>query len=299
MSACASFCSVFFIALLASLRSYAQQPDPTYIYHLCPNTTTYSRNSTYSSNIRTLLSSLSSNSRSSSTGFYSTAAGQSPDLVFGLFLCQGDLRPEVCGNCVVFAASDTLKQCPEEKVGLIWYDECMLRYADRNIFLESSFQNGTNGILMWNTQFVPLNQSDRFRDVVFSLMNKCVNEAVNSSRKFAVSQSNFTSSRTLYGMVQCIPDLTSEDCFNCLQQTIRSLPTDKLGGRLLMPSCNSRYEVYQFYGETPTGEPQPPQPQLDSAPPRSSQRHGLNIHFSLITCFIPNFLVRYSRFAIT
>ncbi|XP_048597076.1 cysteine-rich receptor-like protein kinase 5 [Brassica napus] len=276
-----AFCSIFLLVLLASSRSYAQQQDPNYIYHVCPNTTTYSKNSTYSYNLRTLLSSLSSNSRSSSTtGFYSTAAGQSPDLVFGLFLCQGDLRPEVCGNCVVFAASDTLKQCPEEKVGLIWYDECMLRYADRNIFLESSFQNGTNGILMWNTQFVPLNQSDRFRDVVFSLMNKCVNEAVNSSRKFAVSQSNFTSSRTLYGMVQCIPDLTSEDCFNCLQQTIRSLPTDKLGGRLLMPSCNSRYEVYQFYGETPTGEPQPPQPQLDSAPPR---RNIITICISLNT----------------
>ncbi|KAJ0239583.1 Gnk2-homologous domain-containing protein [Hirschfeldia incana] len=275
MLACASFCSIFLLVLLASSRSYAQQQDPNYIYHVCPNTTTYTKNSTYSSNLRTLLSSLSSNSRSSSTGFYSTAAGQSSDLVFGLFLCQGDIRPEVCSNCVASAANDTPKQCPEEKVGLIWYDECMLRYADRNIFLESSFQNGTNGILMWNTQFVPLNQSDRFRDVVFSLMNKCVNEAVNSSRKFAVSKSNSTSFRTLYGMVQCIPDLRSEDCFNCLQQTIRSLPTDKLGGRLLMPSCNSRYEVYQFYGETATGEPpQSPQPQLDSAPPPSSQRHG-------------------------
>nr|VDC74889.1 unnamed protein product [Brassica rapa] len=290
MSACASFCSVFFIALLASLRSYAQQPDPTYIYHLCPNTTTYSRNSTYSSNIRTLLSSLSSNSRSSSTGFYSTAAGQSPDLVFGLFLCRGDLPPEVCGNCVVFAASDTLKKCPEEKIGLIWYDQCMLRYSDRNIFLESSLQNGTNGILMWNTRDVPKNQSERFRDEVFSLMNKCANEAVNSSKRFAVSKSNFTSVETLYGLAQCTPDLTSGDCFNCLQRTISSLPTAQIGGRLLMPSCNSRYELYKFFEETATAIPQPPQPQLDSAPPPPSQEAGLNIHFPLITVSTQLFL---------
>ena len=297
MSACASFCSVFLIALLASLRSYAQQPDPTYIYHLCPNTTTYSRNSTYSSNIRTLLSSLSSNSRSSSTGFYSTAAGQSPDLVFGLFLCRGDLPPEVCGNCVVFAASDTLKKCPEEKIGLIWYDECMLRYSDRNIFLESSLQNGTNGILMWNTRDVPRNQSDRFREVVFSLMNKCANEAVNSSKRFAVSKSNFSSVETLYGLAQCTPDLTSGDCFNCLQRTISSLPTAQIGGRLLMPSCNSRYELYKFFEETATAIPQPPKPQLDSAPPPPSQEAGLNIHLPLITCFNTTFLVRDSRLA--
>ncbi|KAF2540292.1 hypothetical protein F2Q68_00029862 [Brassica cretica] len=282
MSACASFCSVFLIALLASLRSYAQQPDPTYIYHLCPNTTTYSRNSTYSSNIRTLLSSLSSNSRSSSTGFYSTAAGQSPDLVFGLFLCRGDLPPEVCGNCVVFAASDTLKKCPEEKIGLIWYDECMLRYSDRNIFLESSLQNGTNGILMWNTRDVPRNQSDRFRDVVFSLMNKCANEAVNSSKRFAVSKSNFTSVETLYGLAQCTPDLTSGDCFNCLQRTISSLPTAQIGGRLLMPSCNSRYELYKFFEETATAIPQPPKPQFDSAPPPPSQEAGKGRNSSVI-----------------
>ncbi|KAJ4912954.1 Cysteine-rich receptor-like protein kinase 5 [Raphanus sativus] len=277
MSNCASFCSLFFLALLASLGSYAQQQDPTFIYNVCTNTTTYSRNSIYSSNVRTLLSDLSSNSRSSSSGSYRTVAGQSPDLVFGLFLCRGDLSLEVCSNCVVFAANDTLFRCPEEKTGLIWYDECMLRYTDRNIFAESSLLNGTNGVIMWNTRNVSESQSNMFRDVVFSLMNKCANEAANSSRKFAVNKSNSTSVPTLYGMVQCIPDLTNEDCFNCLQQTIRLLPTDKIGGRLLMPSCNSRYELYQFYQETSTTIPQPPQPQLDSAPPPPSQEAAVFI----------------------
>ncbi|XP_013598684.1 PREDICTED: cysteine-rich receptor-like protein kinase 19 [Brassica oleracea var. oleracea] len=285
MSDCASFCSLFFLALLASLGSYAQQQDPTYIYHVCPNTTTYLKNSTYSSNVRTLLSDLSSNSRSLnsfSIGSYRTAVGQIPDLVFGLFLCRGDLSLEVCSNCVVFAANDTQYRCPEEKTGLIWYNECMLRYTDQNIFDESSLQNGTNGLIMWNTQNVSESQSNRFRGVVLSVMNKCANEAANSSRKFAVNKSNFTPIETLYGMVQCIPNLPNEDCFNCLQQTIRLLPTDKIGGRLLMPSCNSRYEIYQFYQETSTTIPQPPQPQLDSAPPPPSQEAGKGRNSSLI-----------------
>ncbi|KAF2585530.1 hypothetical protein F2Q70_00034935 [Brassica cretica] len=47
---------------------------------------------------------------------------------------------------------------------------------------------------------------------------------------------------------------------------------DKIGGRLIVPSCNSRYELYPFYNESNIRAPQPqldsaPPPQLDSAPP--------------------------------
>ncbi|CAE6181166.1 unnamed protein product [Arabidopsis arenosa] len=211
----ASFGFLFLIAFLASLPSSTQLQEPTYIYHVCPNTTTYLENSTYSSHLKTLLSSLSSNNPSFSSGFYSTAAGRSPDVVFGLFLCRGDVLPEICRDCIVFAVNDTLSRCPEEKKSLIWYDECMLRYSDENFFLESSLQNGTNGIILINTQ-------------------------------------------------NCIPDLTREDCLSCLQRTINSLPTDKVGGRLVVPSCSSKYEVYPFYNESAVGTHLP---QLDPASP--------------------------------
>ncbi|KAG7541786.1 Serine-threonine/tyrosine-protein kinase catalytic domain [Arabidopsis thaliana x Arabidopsis arenosa] len=180
-----SFGFLFLIAFLASLPSSSTQlQEPTYIYHVCPNTTTYLENSTYSSNLKTLLSSLSSNNPSFSSGFYSTAAGRSPDVVFGLFLCRGDVLPQICRDCIVFAVNDTLSRCPEEKKSLIWYDECMLRYSDENFFLESSLQNGTNGIILINTQNVTSNQQDIFRDLVLSTMNQAANEAANSTRKF-------------------------------------------------------------------------------------------------------------------
>ncbi|CAN8325668.1 unnamed protein product [Cochlearia groenlandica] len=264
MSTYASFGSLFILAILASLRSYAQQqqPDPFYVYHVCPNTTTYSKNSIYSSNLRNLLSSLSSNNPFFSNGFYSTASGQSPDTVFGLFLCRGDISPEICRDCVVFAVNDTMNRCPKRKNGFIWYDECMLRYSDRNIFLETSFRNGTTGVILTNTQDVSGNQ-DRFRDFVLSEMKQISEEAAASSRKFAVNKSKFTSNTTLYRLVQCTPDLASEDCLTCLQQTISLLYTEKIGARVLMPSCNSRYELYTFYNVTETGTPQT---QLDSAP---------------------------------
>ncbi|KAF3591958.1 hypothetical protein DY000_02027137 [Brassica cretica] len=256
MSSYACFCSLFLLAFLASLRSSAQQQNPTYIYHICPNTTTYPTNSTYSSNLGTLLSSLSSNRPSFSNGFYSTAAGQSPDVVFGLFLCRGDSSAEDCHDCVVFAVNDTLFRCPEEKGALLWYDQCMLRYADQNFFLDPSLQNRTNGIILYNNIVnVTFSNPAKFSDSVMSILIDTAIVAASSSKKFDARKVNISSSQSLYGMVQCIPDLTRDDCLRCLQQTINELtisesPTNKTGGRLLGASCSSRYELYPFFNET-------------------------------------------------
>lgn len=276
MSSYACFCSLFLLAFLASLRSSAQQQNPTYIYHICPNTTTYPKNSTYSSNLGTLLSSLSSNRPSFSNGFYSTAAGRSPDVVFGLFLCRGDTSAEDCHDCVVFAVNDTLFRCPEEKGALVWYDQCMLRYADQNFFLDPSLQNRTNGIILYNNILnVTFSNPSQFSDSVMSILIDTAIVAASSSKKFDARKVNISSSQSLYGMVQCIPDLTRDDCLRCLQQTINELtisesPTNKTGGRLLGASCSSRYELYPFFNETAT----------ISIP---SPRLGVHISFPLTT----------------
>ncbi|KAF2542951.1 hypothetical protein F2Q68_00029875 [Brassica cretica] len=242
--------------------------DPTYVYHVCPNTTTYSRNSIYSTNLRTLLSSLSSPFNSYSPGFQNNTAGQSPDRVTGLFLCRGDFTPEYCRSCVTFAVNDTLNRCPNQREVTLYYDECMLRYSDRNILLDSSLDNG---IILYNTQNVTSNQTG-FRNLVLSTINQAATVASSSPRRFATGKANLTAFQTLYGLVQCTPDLTSQECLRCLNQIVNQLPMDKIGGRLIVPSCNSRYELYPFYNESNIRAPQPqldsaPPPQLDSAPP--------------------------------
>ncbi|KAF3527321.1 hypothetical protein DY000_02037975 [Brassica cretica] len=241
--------------------------DPTYVYHVCPNTTTYSRNSIYSTNLRTLLSSLSSPFNSYSPGFQNNTAGQSPDRVTGLFLCRGDFTPEYCRSCVTFAVNDTLNRCPNQREVTLYYDECMLRYSDRNILLDSSLDNG---IILYNTQNVTSNQTG-FRNLVLSTINQAATVASSSPRRFATGKANLTAFQTLYGLVQCTPDLTSQECLRCLNQIVNQLPMDKIGGRLIVPSCNSRYELYPFYNESIFAAPQPqldsaPPPQLDSAP---------------------------------
>ncbi|EOA18410.1 hypothetical protein CARUB_v10006953mg [Capsella rubella] len=95
--------------------------------------TTYSRNSTYFTNLNTLLSSLSSPNASYSTGFQTATAGQAPDKVTGLFLCRPGDSQEVCRSCVVYSVKESLNQCPNEKEAVFYYEECILRYSHKNI----------------------------------------------------------------------------------------------------------------------------------------------------------------------
>ncbi|KAL0799227.1 hypothetical protein Bca101_054402 [Brassica carinata] len=255
------FLLTFFII---HLRASAQFQDPTYVGEECTNR--ISRNTTYFSNLQTLLTSLSSNTAFFSMGSHSLTKGQNADMVFGLYLCKGDLSPEACRDCVLFATTDALTRCPGGKEFLIQYDECMLGYADRNIFIDAVT---TSRIITWNTQKVSSDLSDRFNDSVVALINKSAMEAANSTtKKFAANKSNFTSSRTIYVSVQCNPDLSSEDCVTCLQRSIKKFYFNSVGGRVLVPSCNSRYELYPFYNETfvTSLSPSPP---VNSPPPVS------------------------------
>ncbi|CAN7055904.1 unnamed protein product [Brassica oleracea var. botrytis] len=263
--------SLIFLFLFLFLRASAQ--DPTYLGYNCPDTPTYSSDSTYFTNLRTVRSSLSSQNASYSTGpqgFQNATAGEDPDMVNGLFLCRGDVSAEVCRNCVAFVVKDTLDRCPEEEKVVLYYDQCMVRYSNRNIL---STVNTEGSLVLKNTKNVTSNQKDRFRDLVLSTLNPAAVEAASSSRKFDARKANWTASQTLYGLVQCTPDLSREDCLSCLQQSINQLSIDRTGERFVVPSCSARYELYLFYNESATIKPSPP-PQLLSTPPQPAEKGG-------------------------
>ncbi|CAH8361398.1 unnamed protein product [Eruca vesicaria subsp. sativa] len=245
MSSCATFIVLFLFSILTCFRVSSQ--NLSLLYFFCPNTTTYSRNSTYFTNLKTLLATLSSPNASYSTGFQNGKAGQAPDMVTGLFLCRGDVSPEICRNCVSFAVNESLTRCPNQSEAVLYYDECTLRYSHRNIL---STLRTDGGYTLPNLNSIPPDQQDRFRDLVLSTLNQAATKAVASSRKFDARKVNFTDLQSLYGLVQCTPDLTGQDCMRCLQTSINQLPTERIGARLLLPSCGSRYELYPFYDES-------------------------------------------------
>ncbi|AEE84717.2 cysteine-rich RECEPTOR-like kinase [Arabidopsis thaliana] len=262
------FIFLFLFSFLTSFKASAQ--NPFYLNHDCPNRTTYSSNSTYSTNLKTLLSSFASRNASYSTGFQNIRAGQTPDRVTGLFLCRGDLSPEVCSNCVAFSVNESLTRCPNQREAVFYYEECILRYSHKN-FLSTVTYEGE--LIMRNPNNISSiqNQRDQFIDLVQSNMNQAANEAANSSRKFSTIKTELTSLQTLYGLVQCTPDLARQDCFSCLTSSInRMMPLFRIGARQFWPSCNSRYELYAFYNETAIGTPSPPPLFPGSTPPLTS-----------------------------
>ncbi|XP_061984640.1 cysteine-rich receptor-like protein kinase 10 [Populus nigra] len=268
--------SLKFSTVLLSLLSLAiitQAQDPTFLSYYCPNTTTFTRNSTYQANLNLLLSSLSSNAtRNNINGFYNVSAGQDPDAVYGMFLCRGDVSNSVCRNCVNFAAKDVLERCPIEKVAMIWFDECELRYSNRNIF---STVDQDITIFMMSPNNVTV-QPDRFNQLVETTINGIAaraSSAPSGAKKFAVQQVNYTGIQKLYTLVQCTPDLSTLDCKRCLEGAISKLGNccnRKQGGRVLFASCNFRYELYEFYNATAAAEAAPPPPPVALSPPPTS-----------------------------
>lgn len=271
MSSCfkssVSLISVFFFIILNTVSS---ANDPTYLLHYCRNTTTYSRNSTYLTNLRTVLSTLSSPNAAYASRFDNATAGEDGNdnnRVYGLFLCRGDFSPEICRDCVAFAANETLYRCPREKEAVIWFDECMVRYSNQSIVGKVSLRPAA---FLWNTQNITENQVSSFNESLTAVLINASVKAASSSTKFATEKANFTVFQTIYSLVQCTPDLTNQDCESCLRQTINWLPRccdRSIGGRVITSSCSFRYEIYPFYNETITAAPPPPPPSTVAAPP--------------------------------
>ncbi|KAK3431940.1 hypothetical protein EUGRSUZ_E04184 [Eucalyptus grandis] len=127
-----SFSSFFFFVFV---QNFSAEAAPTYLKHFCARISFFTPNSTYESNLNTVLSSLSSNATTSTNGFATATADQDcPDQAHGLFLCRGDVSISTCSDCVATGKRDVLRRCGLQRVATIWYDECMLRYDNRSFF---------------------------------------------------------------------------------------------------------------------------------------------------------------------
>ncbi|KAK7280208.1 hypothetical protein RJT34_25270 [Clitoria ternatea] len=246
--------SYVFLSLFSFLL-FPTKAAPIYSSHFCTNSTKYQPNSTFQTNLNLLLSSLSSNA-TKGIHFYKTEIGNdAPNTIKGLFLCRGDTLAATCGDCVTVAAREIKHRCPIQEEAIIWYDMCMVRYTNQY------FNNIVPGVDISDTKSVAHADLDRFNELLAGLLNSLAREAANSVNdddKFATGEVNFTSSVTLYGLLQCTPELSLFDCNMCFRSAIAYVPNccdGKQGARVLLPGCNIRYEVYPFYNSTKTLTP--------------------------------------------
>ena len=241
--------SLFLFPIFFILITKATAQPPSFLYYFCINDNgNYTNSSAYKTNLNTLLSALPTNN-GNGYGFYNLSRGTGPDTVNAIGLCRGDVGHDDCRSCLDNAAQLLPTLCPNQKEAVGWYDSCMLRYSNRTIFGTSQ---PNQKFYMWNPNNVSSSDVVEFFQDLRGLLDDLKNQAASGGalRKFGTGSVMAPGFTTIYALAQCTPDLSQQDCNNCLDDVygyIRQCCDGKKGGRVLGPSCNFRYESYQFY----------------------------------------------------
>ncbi|QCE08404.1 serine/threonine-protein kinase PBS1 [Vigna unguiculata] len=263
---------LFFLSLLGILISQAiAEPDYQYNYTICYQSGDYDPNTTYQTNLNTVLSRLTSNTQIDN-GFYNSSYGQDSDRVYATGLCRGDVSPHTCLTCLNHSTSLLLKYCPHQKEAVGGFDLCMLHYADDSIFgyQDSSFRF----YFWWEANVTDWNQySYVLNKLLFKLREKAASADSFNRNKFAAGNATGPSSETIYAVVQCSTELTEAECNDCLGGAFSEISkycNNRIGGGIVKLSCNFRYMNSSFY--EPTAETLALQlpPQGFASPPSSS-----------------------------
>uniref|UniRef100_A0A803PY15 Uncharacterized protein n=2 Tax=Cannabis sativa TaxID=3483 RepID=A0A803PY15_CANSA len=263
-----------FPLLLCSILILVPQKATTQSVECVKEKGNYTLNSTYHDNLNHLLSNLPNPENNNGFGFYNLSYGNSSNQVYAIGLCNGDTLPDVCLKCINDSTYILPQRCPNQKETLLWYDDCMLRYSNCSLF---GVMETKPNIIYHNTEDVPSDIVVEFFQILNGLLEHLKRRAAagGSFRKFAAANATAPRFRTIYGLVQCTPDLSQEDCNNCLEVAFEKIPgccDGKKGGQVLGTNCRFRYEDYLFYNSTaveiltpslppsqqPTPSPSPP-----------------------------------------
>jgi hypothetical protein len=190
-----------FPSVISELRSYT-----------CNNASTYADGSTFSSNLNRVMGDLVKNAPQ--TGFNTSSYGQSPNRIYGLLQCTGNISQQDCSICSQQANDSVLQLCGNSVGGRVWLDKCFVRYENFSFFSKLD----TDGTLLENVNDISTSNLKSFRTTTSNLLSNLSDKAYNSANKgFAEGLAAYSSIGTVYGLVQCWRDISITDCKSCLQ----------------------------------------------------------------------------------
>ncbi|KAI7745044.1 hypothetical protein M8C21_000023, partial [Ambrosia artemisiifolia] len=243
----------FFLILICHVNLGTAQEEFWGGGRYCGGYGNYTQNSEYRKNLDDVLYSLTGTNNG--FGFYNSTSGQANAAAL---ICRGDVDPEYCRRCVDDASRRIKQECPVQMEAAGWYDNCSLRYSNRSM----GSINYQFALYAWNTGNVPDSSFAQWNQTVTDLLSELLPQAAGggSLRKYASHNITVPGFRTLFGMMQCTPELSDMECRGCLDGAVRLLrPLNRsLGARVFRPSCVLRYETYQFFNST--WFPPPPSP---------------------------------------
>ncbi|KAG7546482.1 Protein kinase domain [Arabidopsis suecica] len=242
-------CFFFFFVICFSAISVSAQT--------CDNTTgTFIPNSPYDKNRGLILSTLASNV-TAHEGYFIGSTGISPDQVFTMGMCAPGSERDVCSLCIRTTSESLLQSCPNQADAFFWSGEetlCLVRYSNRPF----------SGLLVmdplgaiFNTGELNTNQTEF--DIVWNNLTSSMIAGITSFSSGAHNSSKYYSDdialvpdfKNISALMQCTPDVSSEDCNTCLRKNVVDYDNccrGHQGGVLSRPNCFFRWEVYPFSG---------------------------------------------------
>ncbi|PRQ48790.1 putative Gnk2-like domain, protein kinase [Rosa chinensis] len=160
---------------------------------------------------------------------------------------QPDFVEEISWRMLVVAASMT-QSTSSQREALVFYDTCMLRYSNRSLY---GLTEDSPPFYLVSPRNIASSEVEGFFEELWKLIQRLSSEAAagGSLRKFAVNSTTTSDFRTIYAQAQCTPDLSEQDCTDCLVGAYGDITTycyGKDGARILKPSCNIRYKPASF-----------------------------------------------------
>ncbi|CAL5408518.1 unnamed protein product [Camellia sinensis] len=224
----------------------------TYVLHFCDYQFNYTNNSSvFQNNLYHLLTNLSS--QTPLTNFYNSTFGRDENTVYALSFCPAYIAAQNCQACVQDASHSITQHCPNQKKAIIYYVECVVRYANYSFFSKEEYAPS----LYWNSS-ISFYNPDRLDQVLANTMDGLITKAAFGSSttktKFATGEAKITGSQQLYCFMQCTPDITENACRDCLVYALDRLQYYTHGkewGLNYWPNCQARYQLVAFYEVVP------------------------------------------------
>ncbi|XP_074267419.1 cysteine-rich receptor-like protein kinase 25 [Silene latifolia] len=234
----------------------------------------YTSGSVYEKNLNRLFGNLTS--ETTSRKFYNNSIGGGSNQVYSLFQCRNDVSFDICSACVENATQRIIEVCPYYGEAVVWYYECMLRYANRYIF---SISDTYPSAYAWNSNNV--SDFNTFGPKLASAMNGVIKNASSTPLRFASAEANFSLFEQVYSFAQCTPDIDPSSCNSCLKRAFSEMIqccNASIYAIVFFPSCQLRYDTTApfIYTDLPLAPPPPPTPPvIDPASQTSNTKSTL------------------------
>ncbi|KAF8030085.1 hypothetical protein BT93_E2494 [Corymbia citriodora subsp. variegata] len=252
--------------LLLLLLMFASTINAQFPATYCGSTGNFTANSTYETTLTILLSSISTaNDMLLGYGIFNVSAPviDSSEILHVYGLCHGDYTVVNCRICLIGLAANMSRLCPLQKEAIVYTGNCIIRYSNTSflgtLMTEPSYLASTTDIA---------SSPDAYDAAMRKLLDVLLAEAARggSSKKYA-SGDQSVGPDMIYALVQCTPDLTEQQCNDCLDigiQEIRGCCVGYTGVRFMVPNC---LILYVDSVTEPLAPPRPPPPPPPPPPP--------------------------------